>query len=153
MARRNKVELIGNLGTDPDVRYTANGNPVANLAVATDESYKDRNSGQRVQRTEWHRVVVFGHSAEFAAKYLKKGNQVFVEGKLQTRKWQDQSGQHRYTTEVVVEAYNGDLQSLEKRPSDQDSAQQSAQTGSAPASTSTHAPATEPPQDEWDIPF
>ena len=124
MAKRNKVELIGNLGRDPEVRYTGNGDPVANLAVATDESYKDRNTGQKVQQTEWHRVVVFGYSASYAAQYLKKGNQVFVEGKLKTRKWQGQDGRDNYTTEIVVDV-TGDLQGLDRSPQGQSQGPQS----------------------------
>jgi single-strand DNA-binding protein len=95
----NKVMLIGHLGADPEVRYTQGGSPVCNLRIATDESYTDRE-GKRVDRTEWHRVIVFQRQAENCAKYLGKGSLVFVEGKLTTRKWQDQSGQDRYTTEI-----------------------------------------------------
>ena len=107
----NKVILIGNLGADPDTRYTANGNPVTNIRLATDESYKDRNTGQMVPKTEWHTVVIFGKTAEIAGQYLRKGSKVYIEGKLQTRKWQDQSGQDRYTTEILVDI-NGQMQML-----------------------------------------
>lgn len=110
----NKVILIGNLGVDPETRYTANGNPVTNLSLATDESYKDRNTGQMVPRTEWHRIVMFGKIAEVAGQYLRKGSKVYIEGRLQTRKWQDQSGQDRYTTEIVVDI-NGQMQMLDSR--------------------------------------
>lgn len=110
----NKVILIGNLGVDPEVRYTANGNAVTNLSVATDESYKDRNTGQMVPRTEWHRVVMFGKVAEVAGQYLRKGSKVYIEGRLQTRKWQGQDGQDRYTTEIVVDI-NGQMQMLDSR--------------------------------------
>ena len=110
----NKVILIGNLGVDPETRYTANGNPVTNLSLATDESYKDRNTGQMVPKTEWHRIVMFGKIAEVAGQYLRKGSKVYIEGKLQTRKWQDQSGQDRYTTEIVVDI-NGQMQMLDSR--------------------------------------
>ena len=99
----NKVILIGNLGQDPEVRYMPNGNAVANITVATTETWKDRNSGENQERTEWHRVVLFRRLAEIAGEYLKKGAKVYLEGKLQTRKWQDQSGQDRYTTEVVAD--------------------------------------------------
>lgn len=99
----NKVILIGNLGQDPDARYTASGNPVTGLSLATDESYKDRQTGQIVPRTEWHRVVLFGKPAEIAGQYLRKGSKVYVEGRLQTRKWQNKEGQDVYTTEVVVD--------------------------------------------------
>ena len=98
----NKVILIGNLGKDPEMRYTPNGVAVANLTLATSESWKDKASGENVERTEWHRVVMFQRLAEIAGEYLKKGSKVYVEGRLQTRKWQDKtSGQDRYTTEIV----------------------------------------------------
>ncbi|MCS5563173.1 single-stranded DNA-binding protein [Marinobacter sp.] len=110
----NKVILIGNLGQDPDTRYTPNGNAVVNLNLATDESYKDRQTGQMVPKTEWHRIVLFGKVAEVAGQYLRKGSKVYIEGKLQTRKWQGQDGQDRYTTEVVVDI-NGQMQMLDSR--------------------------------------
>lgn len=98
----NKVILIGNLGNDPDTRYTGEGAAITNLSVATDESYKDKNTGQMVPKTEWHRVVMFNRLAEIAKEYLRKGSKVYIEGRLQTRKWQDQGGQDRYTTEIVA---------------------------------------------------
>jgi single-strand DNA-binding protein len=98
----NKVILIGNLGQDPEVRYMPNGNAVTNITLATSESWKDRETGQPQERTEWHRVVFFRRLAEIAGEYLHKGSQVYIEGKLQTRKWQDQSGADRYTTEIVA---------------------------------------------------
>jgi len=107
----NKVILIGNLGQDPEVRYMPNGNAVANVTVATTETWKDRNSGENQERTEWHRIVLFRRLAEIAGEYLKKGSKVYVEGKLQTRKWQDQNGQDRYTTEIVADQ----LQMLDSR--------------------------------------
>ncbi len=110
----NKVILIGNLGQDPETRYTPNGNAVVNLNLATDESYKDRQTGQMVPKTEWHRIVLFGKIAEVAGQYLRKGSKVYIEGKLQTRKWQGQDGQDRYTTEVVVDI-NGQMQMLDSR--------------------------------------
>ena len=110
----NKVILIGNLGGDPEVRYTPNGSAVCNLSLATSESWKDRQTGQPVERTEWHRIVIFGKLAEVAGQFLHKGSKVYIEGKLQTRKWQDQQGQDRYTTEVVVDI-NGQLQMLDSR--------------------------------------
>lgn len=110
----NKVILIGNLGADPDTRYTPNGNAVANLNLATDESYKDRQTGQLVPKTEWHKVVMFGKIAEVAGQYLRKGSKVYIEGKLQTRKWQNKEGQDVYTTEVVVDI-NGQMQMLDSR--------------------------------------
>ncbi len=107
----NKVILVGNLGNDPEIRYTANGGAIANLSVATSEQWKDRNTGEPREKTEWHRVVIFGKLAEVAGEYLRKGSQVYLEGKLQTRKWQDQQGQDKYTTEVVVDI-NGVMQML-----------------------------------------
>ncbi|RDX35730.1 single-stranded DNA-binding protein [Kangiella sp. HD9-110m-PIT-SAG07] len=110
----NKVILVGNLGKDPEIRYTADGRAIANITVATSETWKDKNSGQQQEKTEWHRVVIFGKLAEIAGEYLRKGSQVYFEGKLQTRKWQDQSGQDKYTTEVVVDI-NGQMQMLGSR--------------------------------------
>ncbi len=98
----NKVTLIGNLGADPEVRATTSGSRVANIRVATAESWMDKNTGQRQERTEWHRVIFFGRLAEIVEQYLSKGSQVYIEGRLQTRKWQDQNGQDRYTTEIVA---------------------------------------------------
>ncbi|WP_321277116.1 single-stranded DNA-binding protein [Thiomicrorhabdus indica] len=108
----NKVILVGTLGADPDVKYAANGNAIANLSVATSEEWNDKNTGQKQQKTEWHRVSMFGKLAEIAGQYLRKGSQVYLEGKLQTRKWQDQNGQDRYTTEVVISGFDGTMQML-----------------------------------------
>ena len=99
----NKVILVGNLGRDPEIRYTANQDAVANVTIATSETWKDRQSGEKQERTEWHRVVFFRRLAEIVNEYLKKGSQVYIEGRLRTRKWQDQSGQDRYTTEIVAD--------------------------------------------------
>ena len=99
----NRVMLVGNLGQDPDVKHTANGNAVVNITVATSESWNDKQTGEKVEKTEWHRVVAFQKLAEIMGEYLRKGSQVYIEGKLQTRKWQDQNGQDRYTTEVVAD--------------------------------------------------
>ena len=107
----NKVILVGNVGGDPETRYLPNGNAVTNITLATSDSWKDKQTGQLQERTEWHRVVFFGKVAEIAGEYLRKGSQVYVEGRLQTRKWQDQSGQDRYTTEIVVDM-NGTMQLL-----------------------------------------
>lgn len=107
----NKVILIGNLGQDPEVRYMPNGNAVANVTVATSESWKDKNTGENQERTEWHRVVFFRRLAEIVGEYCKKGSKVYIEGKLQTRKWQDQSGNDRYTTEIVA----NEMQMLDSR--------------------------------------
>ena len=111
----NKVILVGNLGNDPDVRFTPNGSAIANLSVATSESWMDKNTQQRQEKTEWHRVAIFGKLAEIAQQYLRKGSKVYIEGKLQTRKWQDQQGQDRYTTEVVVDSFSGQMQMLDSR--------------------------------------
>ena len=112
----NKVILIGNLGRDPEVRTMQNGNRVVNLSVATSETWKDRTSGERKERTEWHRVVIFNDRlVDVAEKYLKKGSKVYLEGQLQTRKWTDQSGQERYTTEVVLQQFRGELTMLDGR--------------------------------------
>jgi single-strand DNA-binding protein len=112
----NKVILIGNLGRDPEVKTMQNGNRVCNLNVATSETWRDRTSGERKERTEWHRVVIFNERLlEVAEKYLKKGSKVYLEGALQTRKWTDQSGQERYTTEVVLQQYRGELTMLDGR--------------------------------------
>ena len=113
MARRgiNKVILIGNLGSDPEVRYMPSGGAVANLSLATSESWRDKQTGEQQDRTEWHRVVCFGRLGEIAGEYLKKGSKIYIEGRLQTRKWQDQNGQDRYSTEIVA----NDMQMLDSR--------------------------------------
>ncbi len=115
----NKVILVGNLGQDPEVRYMPNGNAVANITLATSDSYKDKNTGQMVDKTEWHRVVFFGKLAEVVGEYCRKGSQIYVEGKLQTRKWQDQQGQDKYTTEIVVDGFTGQMQMLGGRGDNQ----------------------------------
>ena len=171
MANRgiNKVILVGNLGQDPEVRYMPNGNAVANFSVATSESWKDKQTGENRDRTEWHRVVVFGKLAEIAGEYVKKGTQVYLEGQLQTRKWQDQAGNDRYTTEVVINAVGGTLQILGSRSGDsfndgsQNWGQSANNTSSAPSTSrpsTTNEPAAsqptmpEPPMDfDDDIPF
>src|SRR5499433_329145 len=110
----NKVILVGNLGRDPEIRSMQDGNRVANLAVATSESWRDRVSGERKERTEWHRVVIFNERlGEIAEKYLKKGSKVYLEGALQTRKWTDNAGQERYTTEVVLQRFRGEMTMLD----------------------------------------
>lgn len=114
----NKVILVGNLGKDPEVRYTPNGKAVANLTLATSESWKDQ-SGQMQEKTEWHRVSMFGKLAEIAGEYLRKGSQVYIEGKLQTRKWQNKEGQDQYTTEIVLDPFNGVMQMLGGRGGNQ----------------------------------
>ncbi|MCA0202280.1 MAG: single-stranded DNA-binding protein [Proteobacteria bacterium] len=109
----NKVILIGNLGKDPEVRTMQNGGKVANLSLATSESWKDKSTGERKEKTEWHRVVIFGQLADIAERYLKKGSKVYVCGSLQTRKWTDQQGQEKYSTEVVLQGFNSELTMLD----------------------------------------
>ena len=112
----NKVILVGNLGNDPEVRNLPNGGKVVNLSVATSEQWRDKNSGERKERTEWHRVVIFSEGlVRVAEQYLRKGAKVYIEGQLQTRKWQDQSGQDKYSTEVVLQKFRGELQMLDAR--------------------------------------
>ncbi|EIU7554292.1 single-stranded DNA-binding protein, partial [Vibrio vulnificus] len=108
----NKVILVGNLGNDPEIRYMPSGGAVANITVATSETWRDKATGEPREKTEWHRVTLYGKLAEVAGEYLRKGSQVYIEGQLQTRKWQDQNGQDRYSTEVVVQGYNGIMQML-----------------------------------------
>jgi single-strand DNA-binding protein len=112
----NKVILVGNLGRDPEVRQTQDGKPIVNMSVATSESWRDRSTGERRERTEWHRVVIFNeHLADVAQKYLRKGSKVYIEGQLQTRKWTDQDGRDRYSTEVVLQRFRGELTMLDSR--------------------------------------
>ncbi len=112
----NKVILVGNLGRDPEVRHTNDGNPVVTLNLATSESWKDRNTGERKERTEWHRVVIFNENlCRVAEQYLRKGSKIYVEGALQTRKWTDQQGVEKYTTEVVLQKFRGELTMLDSR--------------------------------------
>ncbi len=129
----NKAIIVGNLGRDPEVRYSANGNAIANVTIATTESWKDRQSGERQEKTEWHRVVFFSRLAEIAGEYLKKGSQVYIEGRLQTRKWEDRDGNERYTTEIVA----NEMQMLGGRgggDSQSDSPPDYSQAEAAPAS-------------------
>ena len=112
----NKVIILGNLGKDPEVRFMPSGGAVANLTVATSDSWKDKQTGEQKEKTEWHRVAIFGKLAEIAGEYLKQGPKVYLEGSLQTRKWQNQQGQDQYTTEVVVQGFNGVMQMLDSKP-------------------------------------
>ena len=152
MANRgiNKVILVGNLGQDPEVRYMPNGSAVANFSVATSESWKDKQTSEQKYRTEWHRVVVFGKLAEIAGEHVKKGAQVYLEGQLQSRKWQDQSGQDRYTTEVVINPIGGTLQILGS-PSDNVHQQQQNNSQSTIAPPPSSLPETD--FDDDSIPF
>jgi single-strand DNA-binding protein len=145
----NKVILIGNLGRDPEVRYSPNGQAIANVNLATSESWKDKNTGEKQERTEWHRVVFFGRLAEIAGEYLKKGMQVYVGGRLQTRKWQDKDGNDRYTTEIVA----SDMQMLGSR-SGAGVPDESLEGESAPATERSNARAAGTADDfDDDIPF
>ena len=145
----NKVILVGNLGADPEHRMSQAGSAITNISIATSESWKDKNTGQQQERTEWHRVVFFNRLAEIAAEYLRKGSKVYVEGSLRTRKWQDQSGQDRYTTEIVAQ----EMQMLDSRNTASDGGgYQSAPAASAPAAAAAADPAPiDFPED--DIPF
>lgn len=114
MSSINKVILVGNLGRDPEQRTMNDGSPVVNLSIATSENWRDRNTGERREKTEWHRVVIFNENiSKVAMNYLKKGSKVYLEGQLQTRKWTDQSGQEKYTTEIVLQRYAGELRMLD----------------------------------------
>lgn len=123
----NKAIIVGNLGNDPEIRYMPNGGAVANLTVATSESWRDKATGEQKEKTEWHKVALFGKLAEVAGEYLRKGSQVYIEGQLQTRKWQDQNGQDRYTTEIVVQGFNGVMQMLGGKSEGQQRPQQAPQ--------------------------
>ncbi len=112
----NKVILVGNLGADPEIRQTKDGRPICNLRIATSDSWKDKTTGEKREKTEWHRVVIFNEGlCRIAESYLRKGSKVYLEGQLQTRKWQDQSGQDRYTTEVVLQGFNSNMTMLDSR--------------------------------------
>lgn len=145
----NKVIIIGNLGADPEVRYMPSGGAVANLSIATSESWKDKQSGERVERTEWHRIALFNRLAEIAGEYLKKGSKVYVEGSLRTRKWQDNAGQDRYTTEIIA----SELQMLDGRGGASEMSQQSSY-GGAQSAGSHNSPAPAPAEEfDDEIPF
>lgn len=149
MAQRgvNKVIIVGNLGQDPETKYTASGAAIANVSIATSEAWKDKQTGQAQERTEWHKIVFFNRLAEIAGEYLRKGSKVYIEGALRTRKWQDQQGQDRYTTEIVA----NEMQMLDSRGEGQQAAPQSRQ--SRPAQQ--HAAPPPPEMDQFDdgIPF
>ncbi|EAR0120319.1 single-stranded DNA-binding protein [Salmonella enterica] len=153
----NKVILVGNLGQDPEVRYMPNGGAVANITLATSESWRDKQTGEMKELTEWHRVVLFGKLAEVAGEYLRKGSQVYIEGQLRTRKWTDQAGVEKYTTEVVVNV-GGTMQMLGGRPQNASQPGNQPQAGQQfsgqPQATGTAAaPGNEPPPFDDDIPF
>ncbi len=152
----NKVILVGNLGNDPDTRYTASGAAVSNLSVATSRSWRDKQSNEMREETEWHRVVLFGRLGEIAAEYLRKGSKVYLEGRLQTRKWQDKQGQDRWTTEIIAD----EMQMLDSRggggsaPFEGGGGRPQQQRSPASAGGQSAAPAG-PPSDDFDddIPF
>jgi single-strand DNA-binding protein len=146
----NKAIIVGNLGKDPEVRYLPNSGAVANITLATSESWRDKTTGEQKEKTEWHRVVLFGKLAEIAGEYLRKGSQVYVEGKLTTRKWTDQAGVEKYTTEIHVNV-GGVLQMLGGRPDGGGGSNQPQQQGRQPQQ---QASSNEPPMDfDDDIPF
>lgn len=140
----NKVILVGNLGRDPEVRYSANGQAIANVTIATTESWKDKNTGEKQEKTEWHRIVFFGRLGEIAGEYLKKGAQIYVEGRLQTRKWQDKEGKDRYTTEIVA----NEMQMLGSKggAASGDYAGQSSSQASSQSSAPAQAQSSQPTQ-------
>lgn len=140
----NKVILVGNLGQDPEVRYMPNGGAVASITLATSESWRDKATGEQKEKTEWHRIVLFGKLAEVAGEYLRKGSQVYIEGALQTRKWQDQSGQDRYTTEVVVNV-GGTMQMLGGKQGDSQGAQSQGRQSQKQQSSGKSTGQNEPP--------
>ncbi len=144
----NKVILVGNLGSDPETRYMPSGGAVANVSVATSESWKDKNTGEAVERTEWHRVVFFNRLAEIVNEYCKKGSKLYIEGKLQTRKWQDNNGQDRYTTEIVA----NEMQMLDSRGGAGGGFNQSAPSASQKAPSQAAPVAADEAFDD-DIPF
>lgn len=146
----NKVILIGNLGQDPEVKYMPNGNAVTNITIATSESWKDKNTGEQVDKTEWHRVVFFRRLAEIVGEYLKKGSKVYIEGKLQTRKWQDKEGKDHWTTEIIA----NEMQMLDSRGGGSSDFNQS-QGSSAPSQSAPAQAAPAPANNDFDddIPF
>jgi len=150
----NKVILVGRLGNDPEIKQTSNGSMLANVSVATSESWNDKNTGQKQEKTQWHRVTVFGKLAEIVEKYLKQGSQVYFEGKLQTRKWQDQNGQDRYSTDIVVDGFSGEMQMLGGRLNAGGEHPQIAPPQTPPIdNTSTMGGGLPPENDFDDIPF
>jgi single-strand DNA-binding protein len=157
----NKVQLIGNVGKDPEIRFTQDGRPIANLTIATSESWNDKQ-GQKQEKTEWHRVVAFGKLAEIIQQYVKKGSKLYIEGQLQTRKWTDNQGQDKYTTEVVIQQFGGQMLMLDSKgqgggggyqqqaPASGYSQPQQAAAQQQPAASQQPAPA---PDFDDDIPF
>jgi single-strand DNA-binding protein len=145
----NKVIVVGNLGQDPDTRYMPSGDAVTNISIATSESWKDKQSGEQKERTEWHKVAMFGRLAEIAAEYLRKGSQVYIEGKLRTRKWQDKDGKDRWTTEIIAD----EMQMLGSRSGSGAPASNDTSRSNDPAGSNSPPPAgSDAPLDD-DIPF
>lgn len=147
----NKVILIGNLGNDPEVRYMPSGGAVTSISLATSENWKDKQTGENQERTEWHRVTFYNRLAEIAGEYLRKGSKVYVEGRLQTRKWQDKEGKDRYTTEIIA----GEMQMLDGKgaAAGAESSSFSSNRPSAPASAESGMPSSSAPNFDDDIPF
>ncbi len=138
----NKVILIGNLGADPEIRRTQDGRPIANLRVATSETWRDKTTGERREKTEWHRVVIFNEGlCKIAEQYLKKGSKVYLEGSLQTRKWQDKDGQDRYSTEVVLQGFNSQLTMLDRAGGSSGAGADNGDTFGSPGPTAARKPA------------
>lgn len=159
----NKVQLIGNVGKDPEIRFSGDGKPIANFSIATSDSYTGKD-GNKVEKTEWHKIVAFGKLAEIISKYVKKGSKVYIEGQLQTRKWTDNNGQDRYSTEIILTPFNGQLLMLDGHSGGSDGGQQKSQPqGQGRTQTASQAqPPTSGPNDEYsnappdfddDIPF
>lgn len=157
----NKVIIVGTLGNDPEVKYSASGSAIANLSVATSERWKDKQTGEKKEQTEWHRVVIFGKLAEVAAEYLRQGSQVYIEGQLRTRKWTDSNGVDKYTTEIVIPQMGGVMQMLGGKRDDSGQQQPRQQSGQQPKPQQQHPQkqqsqqgGNEPPMDfDDDIPF
>lgn len=161
----NKVIIVGTLGNDPEVKYSASGSPISNLSVVTSEQWKDKQTGEKKEQTEWHRVVIFGKLAEVAGEYLRKGSQVYIEGQLRTRKWTDSNGVDKYTTEIVIPQMGGVMQMLggKREDSGQQQRQQSGQQPQGgwgtnlqqqPLKQQSQQGGNEPPMDfDDDIPF
>lgn len=158
----NKVTLIGNLGKDPEVRHTQDGAPIVTLAIATSDSWKDKATGEKREKTEWHRVVIFNeHLCKVAENYLKKGSKIYIEGSLQTRKWTDNAGVEKYSTEVVLQRYNGELTMLDGRGDgsgdtggyNQDGGSSSNYNQTSSGGGGGSAPASEKPGFDDEIPF
>jgi len=153
MSGINKVILVGRLGQDPEMKYTPDGKAIANTSIATSETWKDKNTGEKKEKTEWHRVIFFGPLAEIVGQYVKKGSNIYIEGKLQTRKWQDQSGVDKYTTEIVVDGFNGVMQMLDGAPSNQQNAPaQQQQGGYAPQQNAPQQQQQAPAQQSFQAP-